>query len=204
MALPPTIRVKLSSEAAEAISLTPVVVQELALRELIEHMLGLTGKDEGRIRELLKRGTLVSGASRFRWAGWDADAEGVREVLATFPDADPSQKFAASRCVRAILRGGRQALEIPREAGARKKLFQRASFWDLLMEVAAAGAATYGGYSYKDRADRYWRELTVAEAEWIRAGSDAVRFSTLRDQVRAGGFGQMEMYCRRGEDARGR
>lgn len=198
MALPQTIRVKLSSEVAEAISLTPVVVQELATRELIEHMLGITGKDEPRIRELLKRGTLVSGASRFRWAGWDADEEGVREVLGTFPDADPSRTFEASRCVRAILRGGRQALEIPREAGARKGLFQRASFWDLLMAVAGAASANYGGYSYKDRADRFLRQLTVVEVERIRAGSDAVRFSTLREQVRAGGFAQIELYCGRG------
>ena len=36
MALPQTIRVKLSSEAAESISLTPVVVQDLAVAELIE------------------------------------------------------------------------------------------------------------------------------------------------------------------------
>src|ERR1035438_8040607 len=134
MALPQTIRVKLSSEAAESLSLTPVVVQELAVRELIEQMLGITGKDEARIGELLKRGTLVSGASRFRWAGWDADAEGVRDVLATFPDAEPWRTFEAAGCVRAILRGGRQALEIPREVGERKGLFQRTSFWDLLME----------------------------------------------------------------------
>jgi hypothetical protein len=197
MALPQTIRVKLSSEAAEAISLTPVVSQELATRELIEHMLGITGKDEARIRELLKRGTLVSGASRFRWAGWDADTEGVREVLGTFPDADPSRKFEASRCRRAILRGGRQAVEIPQEAGGRKGLFRKASFWDLLMEVAGAASGTYGGYSYKDRADRFLLALTVAEAERIRAGSDAVRFTTLRDQVRAGGFTQIEAYCQR-------
>jgi hypothetical protein len=197
MALPQTIRVKLSSEAAESISLTPVVVQELAVRDLVEHMLGMTGKDAARIRELLKRGTLVSGASRFRWAGWDADDEGVRELLGTFPDDDPGRKFAAPSCVRAILRGGRQALEIPREAGARKGLFQRASFWDLLMEVAGAAGAAYGGYSYKDHADRYWRELTAAEAERIRAGNGAVRFSTLRAQVGAGGFTQAELYCAR-------
>ena len=41
--LPQTVRVKLSSEAAEAIAMTPVVVQELPVRELIEHMLGVTG-----------------------------------------------------------------------------------------------------------------------------------------------------------------
>ena len=197
MALPRTIRVKLSSEAAEAISLTPVVVQELPVRELIEHMLGISGKDEARIRELLKRGTLVSGASRFRWAGWDADMEGVREVLATFPDADPARSFAAEQCVRAILRGGRQALEISRDVGSRRGMFQRATFWDLLMDVAGAASAAYGGYSYKHRADRYWRELTTAEAERIRAGSDKVRFSTLREQVRSVAFTQLELYAAR-------
>jgi hypothetical protein len=197
MALPQTIRVKLSSEAAEAISLTPVVAQDFPVRELIEHMLGITGKDEARICELLRRGTLVSGASRFRWAGWEAEIEGLREVLETFPDPDPARPFVAERCVRAILRGGRQTVEIPREAGARKGLFQRASFWQLLMEVTGAGSAVYGGYSYKDRADRYWRELTVAESERIRAASDAVRFSTLRDQIRAVGFTQVELHTAR-------
>jgi hypothetical protein len=197
MALPQTIRVKLSSEAAESISLTPVVVQELPVRDLIEHMLGITGKDEPRIRELLKRGTLVSGASRFRWVGWEADLEGIRDVLTSFPDPDPARAFETVHCVRAILRGGRQALEIPREAGARKGLFKRSSFWDLLMEVASSARATYGGYSYKGRADRYWRDLTLAEAERIRAGSDTVRFSTLKEQIRLGGFTQIELYCKR-------
>ena len=140
MALPPTVRVKLSSEAAESISLTPVVVQEMPVRELVEHMLGVTGKDEARIRELLLRGTLVSGASRFRWTGWDVDLQNLRELLATFPDPDPSRRFAAAHCMRAILRGGRQPIEISREAGARKGLFQRKSFWDVLMKVIAGGA----------------------------------------------------------------
>src|ERR1051326_4996690 len=84
--LPQTIRVKLSSEAAESIALTPVVVQEMAVRELVEHVLGVTGKDEARIRDLLLRGTLVSGASRFRWQGWEAEMEALRELLGTFPD----------------------------------------------------------------------------------------------------------------------
>ena len=197
MALPQTIRVKLSSEAAESISLTPVVVQELAVRELIEHMLGITGKDEARIRELLKRGTLVSGASRFRWAGWDADVEALREVLALFPDDDPAREFAAPHCLRANLRGGRQPLAVTKEAGARKGLFQRASFWDLLMEVAGAGRPAYGGYSYRERADRFLRQLTVAESERIRAGADTVRFSTLRDQLKTVAFSELELFCAR-------
>jgi len=197
MALPHTIRVKLSSEAAEAISLTPVVVQELPLRELIEHMLGVTGKDEPRIREILLRGTLVSGASRFRWTGWDADLAALRDVLSTFPDPDAAILFAPERCIRAVLRGGRQAVEIPREAGARKGLLQRKTFWDHLMELATTGPHTYGGYSYRDRADRYIREITQPETERLRAVCDSVRFSTLRDQIRATAFTTMELLALR-------
>src|SRR5207302_7603968 len=131
MPLPPTVRVKLSSEAAEAISLTPVVVQELAMRDLVEHILGVTGKDEARIGELLLRGALVSGASRFRWQGWEADRDDMRTLLATFPDPEPARPFLAANCVRAVLRGGRQAISLAREAAARKGMFQRTSLWDV-------------------------------------------------------------------------
>jgi hypothetical protein len=196
MALPQTVRVKLSSEAAEIISLTPVVVQEIAVRDLIEHMLGVTGKDEARIRELLLRGSLVSGASRFRWSGWAADAEGVREVLATFPDPDPTRPFAGERCIHATLRGGRQSIELPREALARKGLFKRESFWDVLMDVVGTGAA-YAGYSYRERADRFVREIALAEAERLRNASAAISYSTLQGHVRTVAFTQAELIVTR-------
>ena len=197
MALPQTVRVKLSSEVAEAISITPVVLQELPVRELVEHLLGIAGKDERRIREILLRGTLVSGASRFRWAGWDADLDSLRELLATFPDADPSRPFAAAGCIRAILRGGRHPIEIPRAAAARKSPFQRKPFWDLLMEVVGASGSAYSGYSYRERADRYLREFTPAEAGRVRAAASAARYSALRDQIRSVGFAQAELYVTR-------
>uniref|UniRef100_Q01NL8 Uncharacterized protein n=1 Tax=Solibacter usitatus (strain Ellin6076) TaxID=234267 RepID=Q01NL8_SOLUE len=198
MALPATVRVKLSSEAADSISLTPVVVQELPLRDLIEHMLGVTGKDEARIRELLLRGTLVSGASRFRWAGWDVEADGLRELLTTFPDPDPTSIFAPACCTRVVLRGGRQAIDITCEAGSRKGFFQRKTFWDVLMRVVAAAAPEYSGYSYRDRADRFMREFSRADLEQLRAARDLVRYSTLRDQLRAVAFTQAEIFVKRG------
>jgi hypothetical protein len=197
MSLPPTVRVKLSSEAAEGISITRVVVQDLPVRDLIEHMLGITGKDDARICELLLRGTLVTGASRFRWSGWEADLGSIRELLATFPDDEPGRVFAPDRCVRAILRGGRQAIAVPREAAARKPLFQRSSFWGLLMEIAAQGETTYLHYSFKDRADCYRLELTVAAADRLRTGAESVRYTTLRDQIRSAGLVTAEFFVER-------
>ena len=188
---------KLSSEQAGAISITPVVVQELAMRELAEHVLGIAGKDEARVREILRRGTLVSGASRFRWEGWEADPAALVELLASFPDPDPGRAFAPERCLRAVLRGGRRAVEIPRETVSGKSLFRRAAFWDVLMEVAAGGAPAYGGYSYRLRADRYLRDFSVAETERLRAASGAVRYSTLGEQIRTAGFSAAELYVTR-------
>src|SRR5579863_235688 len=89
MSLPETVRVKLSSEAAGYVSVTPVVVREMPTRDLVELMLGITGKDEARVRDLLLRGTLVSGASRFRWTGWEADRE--RSVRCCRPFRTPTQ-----------------------------------------------------------------------------------------------------------------
>jgi hypothetical protein len=175
MALPETVRVKLSSEDAGTISLTPVVTERMRPGELVELLLGVAGKDIGRIREILLAGTVAIGATRFRWSGFEADEAALAELLAGFPDADPARPFDAARAVRVRLRGGRDTVEIQREAAAR--------FWDAL--VALAGAAPrYGGYSYKDRADYYIRELDAAGREGLRAA--------LRERIHAGAFDRVE------------
>ena len=197
MSLPSTIRVKLSSEAAEAISITRVVVQDLPVRELIEHMLGITGKDEGRIHDLLLRGTLVSGASRFRWTGWEADVFAIRNLLATFPDPEPTRPFSVERCVRAILRSDRHSIDLARAAGERKPLLRRTSFWDVLMDMARSADPTYLHYSYKDRADCYRLDLSRGHAETLRSSAGIVRYSTVRDQIRAANLTWVELYVER-------
>src|SRR5512133_621509 len=197
MSLPPTVRVKLSSEAAESISITPVVIQEMPVRELVEYMLGVTGKDEARIAELLLRGSLVSGASRFRWVGWEAARDDLRVLLATFPDPDPARAFHAPGCVRATLRGGRQPIEIARQAGEKKGLFQRDTFWDSLMRVASAAAPGYAGYSYRERCDRYVHEFTVADIEQIRGAGALLRYTSLSEQVRTQAFTHAELLVKR-------
>jgi hypothetical protein len=197
MPLPETIRVKLSSEAAESISITPVVVREMPTRELVEHMLGVSGKDLARIHELLLRGTLVSGASRFRWSGWDAVPADIEAVLATFPDRDPARAFAAERCVSAALRASGRRIEIPREAGTRKPLFRRGSFWEALMSVAATGGPQYVDYSYRERADVYSVPLSIAAVARLRDAAGLVKYATLQQQIRAANLESVELYVTR-------
>jgi hypothetical protein len=183
MPFPTSVRVKLSSEVAESISITPVVVRDIPIRELIEHMIGITGKDESRLHDLLLRGTLVSGASRFRWTGWDADREAIREALASFPDPDPERRFAPELCIRAALRGPGRRIEIPREIGQRKPLFRRSSFWDTLMGVAASSEIRYVDYVYRERADCYSATLSLAALERLRESARLVKYSTLQQQI---------------------
>ncbi len=197
MALPQTIRVKLMSEAAGFISLSPVVAQDLALGELIEQLLAVTGKDETRIRGILLRGTVAIGASRFRWAGWDADAGELRQLLAGFPDPDPTRPFLAERCTRVVLAGGRQEVAVLREDAARHGLFSRRTFWHELMAVAGEREADYAGYSYRDRADHYVRALSPAETARIREAAGRARSGALRDRVRAQAFTRAELFAER-------
>ena len=197
MPLPDSVRVKLSSEAAESISITPVVVRDIPIRELIEHMLGITGKDAPRLHELLLRGTLVSGASRFRWTGWDADQEAIRNVLATFPDPDPGRPFSADLCVRAALRGPGRRIEIPREIGLRKPLFRRATFWDTLMGVAASSEARYVDYSYRERADCYTASLSLPALERLRDSARLVTYTTLQQQIRQTNLETVDLFVTR-------
>jgi len=197
MALPQTVRVKLSSEAAGAISMTPVVAQEMVLRDLVEHILSIAGKDEPRLLEILLRGTLVSGASRFRWTGWEADVDSLRELLATFPDPDPQRPFAGEHCIRVLLRGDRQTVEILREAGAARGIFRRVSFWETLMREIGVAAPAYAGYSYRDRADRYLCELAEGSVQRLRSAATAIRYSSLRDRVRRLDFWRVEVLVAR-------
>jgi hypothetical protein len=203
MPLPDTIRVKLSSEAGEYVSITPVVVQEMPVRDLVEHMLGITGKDEARVRDLLLRGTLVSGASRFRWTGWEAQPESIRALLASFPDADPSRTFDATQCKRVVLRGPRQPIGIPREIGQSRgiwaRILRRKTFWDVLMETASAGKPQYSGYSYRDRADVYRLALGGADVQRIREGARLVPFTALQSQIRSVPLDAAEFYVVRAE-----
>lgn len=183
MPLPDTIRVKLSTEAVEAISFSPVVVRDMPFRELFEMIVSLTGKHTERIREILARGTLVNSASRFRWQGWEAAAVDIEAMLAAFPDSDPSRVFDATRCVKVVVRGGIAPVELPRAAAAERRLLRGESFWDVLAAMVDVKPPTYLEYSYREKADRYRLTPDASERQRIVAAAPLLRYSTLVQQI---------------------
>ena len=184
MALPEVIRVKLSSEEAGSIALTPVVVQEMPLAELIEVMLGTTGKDAERVRDLLLRGTLVSGASRFRWPPIEASSGEVGELLRRLPDSDPSRIFNPERCVRVELRGPSAVIDLSRAVAGKRRFLRRRSVWDVLMGLVEPSHLDYIEYSHKDRADRYRLRLAPAALTELRAAGGLAAYGKLASQLR--------------------
>lgn len=182
MGLPQKVRVKLSSEAAEYVALTPVVVQELEFEELMHHVAGASGPDPQRVKEILKRGTLVSGASRFRWEGWvceDADAEAA---VALLPKAEPQRRLDPACCRKATLASTTARIDISREAAEARRLLRRRSFWQCLLETS--GEARYLTYSYRDRADHYKTDLTAEACAQLRKDAELLKFDGLRAQIR--------------------
>ncbi|HUS06270.1 MAG TPA: hypothetical protein VMZ52_08245 [Bryobacteraceae bacterium] len=175
------VRVKISSEAAESIALTPVVSQEMNVRELIRYVLPLTGKDAERVAELLTRGSLVSGGSRFRWSGLKPSLADVDSAFQLFPDPEPSRRFDPARCIQVTLQAEHSQIVIAREVGAKKRLFRRRNFWDMLLELAHA--PRYVQYSYKEEADHYRVSLDATAAEALRAAARLLAYSTLERRV---------------------
>jgi len=197
MDTPEIVTVKISSEAAEYLSLTPVVVEQMPLAALVELILGATGKSLARVCEVLRRGVLVAGASRFRWQGWDPDAESIRRQLDAFPNSDPSRAFRQDQCVRVALCGARCRIEITRETGAERTWLRRRSFWDALLRVASAARPRYVEYSYKYKADWFRFDLNEETAAVLRDAASLLRYSALRARIGASVVEWVELLAER-------
>ncbi len=192
-----TVTVKISSEAAEYLSISEVVVQQIPLAELLDTILVVTGKNAERVRETLQRGVLVSGASRFRWKGWDESDESVRRLLNDFPDSDPSRAFRQELCLRAVLVGPRCRIEILRETGQERPWLRRRSYWDALMEVAGASQPRYIEYSHQAKADCYRVDLSEERSAALREAAKRLRYSALRARIAANPIEWMELHTAR-------
>ncbi|MDZ4801156.1 MAG: hypothetical protein SGI92_23610 [Bryobacteraceae bacterium] len=196
MSLPDSIRVRIFSESVESVGITPVVSQLMVTRELASTILAVTGMNPDRVREILARGSFVSGASRFKWEKFEPAAAEVEAMLATFPAPDPTRPFDPAMCSAVVMNGLARPLAIEREAGSRKRLFRRESFWDRLM-TTAAGLAQYKTYSYKERADVYMGVLDEAAAVRLQDAAKLLTWSTYEQQIRRGTVRSMELHVPR-------
>lgn len=183
MALPERIRVKISSEAAGAIAFTPVVASELPLVELLEMAASAVGAEPARVQRLLEHGSLVSGASRFRWERIQCTLEEVEQALRALPQPEPLRPCAFSRCARVVLSGPAGRVEIEKSVGAARRLFRRSSFWDLLM--GGLGAPQYAGYCYRERTDRYTMQIDRNGRQQLEAAAALLRYPELARRIRA-------------------
>ena len=194
VALPPEVRVKISSEAAGSIAMTQVSQRDLPIRDLVEQALGATGKDVPRIQEILRRGTLVSGESRLRWAGFETSAADLAPVLATFPDPDPARPFDATHCFHVQLVAGSERLDLAKAVGARRRLFRRRSLWDALMQL---GRPEYVGYSYKLRCDHYRLHLDIRALASLQSAASLLPYKETSRRIALTGFDAVELFARR-------
>ena len=166
--MPQKIRVRLLSEAAEYVTVTPVVQRDFSPAELVEAMLPVLGKDANRIQQILRAGTLSTGNYRYRWEPVEADSQELETLLGAFPGPDPSRIFQPTECFLVRFRRGAETLDLPREMASRKPLFGRQSFWDGLLELIGRGVR-YADYSHADRADIFTLLVDRETAEQLRA-----------------------------------
>lgn len=200
MALPALIRVKLLSDDAGGISITRVLARDMPAAELIGLIVAQVGKDHPRIRRLLHGGNLVSGASRYRWEGCEVDDAELRRLLAPYPDPSPDRRFEPERCSVVVLHlSGGGTIEVPRENLARRHMFRRRSFWDVLVAFLQTGAVRYRDYSYREQADVYRWVPSPDERDAIRAATSLLTFSSLAKRLRTTEVSHLDIFVPRSE-----
>jgi hypothetical protein len=65
------------------------------------------------------------------------------------------------------------------------------------MGVAASSRARYVDYSYRERADRYSAELSLAALERLRDSASLVKYSTLQQQIRQTNLETVDLFVTR-------
>lgn len=187
MALPETIAVKYTEEEAEYLSMRPVVRQTFRAAELVDMIVRVSGKDSERVQQILRSGTIVFHSFRYWWQGFEPDAAALREILATYPDADATRAFRSEDCTEIILESSgspvRHSLRVRREEASKRRVLRTRSFWDVLIDFTKCGAPRYREYSYALDGDIYTAALTAEQV--VRLARDASRYAprTLRSDL---------------------
>jgi hypothetical protein len=185
--LPETIPVRFTEEEAEYVSIRPVRRQTFKLRELIDMVLSVTGRDLPRVQQILRTGTIVFHFYRYWWQGFETDAAELSAVLAEFPSDDPSRKFLPDECTIVVLESagkGRPGVNVDKKEADRKSLFASQSFWEYLLSLAEPPQEMkYGGYSFARRADLYRVELTAEQSASLQRNAAKFASRVLRGSI---------------------
>ncbi len=198
MALPEFVQIRLISEEAGTISITPVVVQKLALTELVELVVSHAGKDAERVSGMLRRGSLLQGVSRYRWQGFEASPAELATLLDRYPEPEPNRPFDIATCRFIVLyfsHGG--AVELERRPLTKRRAFRRKSFWGELERLTAGRTPQYVEYSYREQSDRYRLSLPQAEGASLREAAALLPYSNLVHRLKTTAVGAVDFYNKR-------
>jgi hypothetical protein len=171
MSLPGQIPVRYSDEDAGYVSVRPVVKQTFRLTELIDMVVGVAGKDAGRVQQILQTGTVVYNGYRYWWGGLSARLSEIEALLAPFPEDDSSRPFNPAQAAALLFEMGggtqRSIVEVSRQDASEKKLFAKAAPWDVLARLTVEHPPRYEKYSYARRADLYRLTLPYDRAQQL-------------------------------------
>ncbi len=170
MPLPAVIPVRYTDEEAGFVSVRPVLRMGLRPEQLLELILGVTGKTIERVEQILRSGSVAASGYRYWWEAVEVGAAELEPLLAAFPDADPSRPFEAARCILVAAEGSSSATalaEFTAPAASRRRAFRRRSFWDALLSAAAEQSPGYRNYSYAHRGDLYALEVEAQRGAWL-------------------------------------
>jgi hypothetical protein len=186
--LPAVIPVRYSDEEAGFVSVRPVLRMSLRPEQLLELILGVTGKIPERVEQILRSGSVAASGFRYWWEAVDASAAEIEPLLAAFPDADPSRPFGASRCTLVAAEGGTSTnalAEFPAQAASRRRALRRRSFWDALLAAAREQPPSYRSYSYQRRGDLYALELAANQSALLAHEAHDLGVGDVRAQAAA-------------------
>jgi hypothetical protein len=173
MTLPSQIPLRYSDEDAGYVSMRPVVKQTFRLNELIDMVVSVVGKDPERVQKILHTGTVVYNGYRYTWDGLSPELAELEPLLASFPDDDPSRPFDPAKASAVLLESGggtqRSVTELSRQDARAKKLFAKASPWDLLVQLARNTPPHYEKYSHARHGDLYRLTLPYDRAQLLLA-----------------------------------
>ena len=172
-------------------SVRPVLRMSLRPEQLLELILGVTGKATERVHQILRGGSVASGGYRYWWEGLESGEAELAAALEKFPDADPSRTFDPKRCLAVVTElaaGAAQGgAEFSAAEAGRRRTFRRRSFWAELMEAAAPprGTPAYRTYSYVRRGDLYALELALDTAQALAGAARSLGVAAVRAQAGA-------------------